>query len=88
MNLQNEDTSWIKPMKYVGIGGNACWKSTWDFAGSHTQILMNSRFSLQENRATQENTKDTLIRCQNGFDGVSSGIGMVGKIGSSGKKKF
>jgi hypothetical protein len=52
--------------------GNACWKSTWDFAGSQ-----NAQNSLQEllpsgkHGATTENTKDTLtLLLKNGFDGV------------------
>jgi hypothetical protein len=42
-----EDTSWIKPMKYVGFGGNACWKSTGILQAQNATNLQSQK--LQEN---------------------------------------
>jgi hypothetical protein len=38
-----EDTSWIKPMKYVGIWWKCTLKSTWDFAGSQNAQTIDTR---------------------------------------------
>jgi hypothetical protein len=44
-----------------GFGGNACWKSTWDFAGSqNAQNLDAKLLPSGKHGATTENTKDTL----------------------------
>lgn len=68
-----EDTSWIKPMKYVGIW----WEmhagvSTWDYAGS--QNAQNSQGDLVasgKHGATTENTKRYIdFAAKHGFDGV------------------
>jgi glucan 1,4-alpha-glucosidase len=68
-----EDTSWIKPMKYVGIWwemhvGNA----TWDYAGS--QNAQNTTDQLKptgKHGATTENTKRYIdFAAKHGFDGV------------------
>ncbi|AWA30827.1 alpha-glucosidase [Flavobacterium magnum] len=69
-----DDTSWIKPMKYVGIWWEMhVGKSTWDFAGSQnaqnaaTQDLIPSG----KHGATTENTKRYIdFAAKNGFDGV------------------
>jgi hypothetical protein len=69
-----EDTSFIKPMKYVGIWWEMhVGKSTWDYAGSQ-----NAQNSLNQNLipsgkhgATTENTKRYIdFAAKNGFDGV------------------
>ncbi|HEY0047193.1 MAG TPA: glycoside hydrolase family 97 protein [Flavobacterium sp.] len=69
-----EDTSWIKPMKYVGIW----WEmhvgiSTWDYAGS--QNAQNSQTSelkpSGKHGATTANTKRYIdFAAKHGFDGV------------------
>jgi glucan 1,4-alpha-glucosidase len=69
-----EDTSWIKPMKYVGIWWEMhVGKSTWDFAGSQnaqnsvTQDLIPSG----KHGATTANTKRYIdFAAKHGFDGV------------------
>jgi hypothetical protein len=42
--------------------GNACWKSTWDFAGSQNaqNSLTQELLPSGKHGATTENTKDTL----------------------------
>ncbi|OYU80287.1 MAG: alpha-glucosidase [Flavobacterium sp. BFFFF1] len=69
-----DDTSWIKPMKYVGIWWEMhVGKSTWDFAGSQnaqnaaTQDLIPSG----KHGATTANTMRYIdFAAKNGFDGV------------------
>lgn len=69
-----EDTSWIKPMKYVGIWwemhvGNA----TWDYAGSQNAQNAASAELIPTGRhgATTENTKRYIdFAAKHGFDGV------------------
>lgn len=69
-----EDTSFIKPMKYVGIWWEMhVGKSTWDYAGSQnaqntaTQELIPSG----KHGATTANTKRYIdFAAQHGFDGV------------------
>ncbi|MBY8961840.1 glycoside hydrolase family 97 catalytic domain-containing protein [Flavobacterium sp. D11R37] len=66
-----EDTSWIKPMKYVGIW----WEmhvgvSTWDYSGTQdaSQKKPNAR---KPHGATTENTKRYIdFAKKHGFDGV------------------
>ena len=68
-----EDTSWIKPMKYVGI-----WlemhvgKSTWDYAGSqNAQNAAGNPIPTGKHGATTENTKRYIdFAAKHGFDGV------------------
>jgi hypothetical protein len=69
-----EDTSWIKPMKYVGIWWEMhVGKSTWDYAGSqNAQNAANSELKPSgKHGANTENTKRYIdFAAKNGFDGV------------------
>ena len=69
-----EDTSWIKPMKYVGIWWEMhVGKSTWDFAGSQNAQNSVSQELIPSGKhgATTENTKRYIdFAAKNGFDGV------------------
>jgi hypothetical protein len=69
-----EDTSWIKPMKYVGIWWEMhVGKSTWDYAGSqNAQNAANQDLKpTGKHGATTENTKRYIdFAAKNGFDGV------------------
>ncbi|MGC4039471.1 MAG: glycoside hydrolase family 97 protein [Flavobacterium sp.] len=69
-----EDTSWIKPMKYVGIWWEMhVGKSTWDYAGSQNAQNTESRELIASGKhgATTENTKRYIdFAAKNGFDGV------------------
>jgi hypothetical protein len=68
------DTSWIKPMKYVGIWWEMhVGKSTWDYAGS--QNAQNAQPGALKptgkHGATTENTKKYIdFAAKHGFDGV------------------
>ena len=69
-----EDTSWIKPMKYVGIWWEMhIGKATWDYAGSQNAQL-SSDLDLKptgKHGATTENTKKYIdFASKHGFDGV------------------
>ncbi|KQS47753.1 alpha-glucosidase [Flavobacterium sp. Leaf359] len=65
-----EDTSWIKPMKYVGVW----WEmhvgvSTWDLSG--TQDASQKSVGKKPHGATTENTKRYIdFAAKHGFDGV------------------
>lgn len=68
-----EDTSWIKPMKYVGIW----WEmhvgtSTWDYAGSqNAQNAAGKLIPTGRHGATTANTKRYIdFAAKNGFEGV------------------
>lgn len=69
-----DDTSWIKPMKYVGIW----WEmhvgiSTWDYAGSQNaqNSLTQELLPSGKHGATTENTKRYIdFAAKYGFDGV------------------
>ena len=69
-----EDTSWIKPMKYIGIW----WEmhvgiATWDYAGSQNahNALSNELIPSGKHGATTENTKKYIdFAAEHGFDGV------------------
>jgi hypothetical protein len=51
-----------------GFGGNACWKSTWDFAGSqNAQNSLTQDLPSGKHGATTENTKDTLTLLKKWF---------------------
>ncbi|MGV3459714.1 MAG: glycoside hydrolase family 97 protein [Flavobacterium sp.] len=66
-----DDTSWIKPMKYVGIWWEMhVSKSTWDYSG--TQEASQSKFSGRKpHGATTENTMRYIdFAKKHGFDGV------------------
>jgi hypothetical protein len=69
-----DDTSWIKPMKYVGVWWEMhVGKSTWDYAGS--QNAQNNQtgelIASGKHGATTENTKRYIdFAAKNGFDGV------------------
>jgi hypothetical protein len=69
-----EDTSWIKPMKYVGIWWEMhVGKSTWDYAGSQNAQNTESKELIASGKhgATTENTKRYIdFAAKNGFDGV------------------
>ena len=69
-----EDTSWIKPMKYVGVWWEMhVGKSTWDFAGSqNAQNAADGKLiPTGKHGATTENTKHYIdFAAKNGFDGV------------------
>lgn len=71
-----EDTSWIKPMKYVGIW----WEmhvgiATWDYAGSQNAqnagTAVANMIPTGKHGATTENTKKYIdFAAKHGFDGV------------------
>ncbi|MBL0013487.1 MAG: glycoside hydrolase family 97 protein [Flavobacterium sp.] len=69
-----DDTSWIKPMKYVGIWWEMhVGKSTWDYAGSqNAQNKPEDGLKPSgKHGATTENTKKYIdFAAKNGFDGV------------------
>ena len=69
-----DDTSWIKPMKYVGIWWEMhVGKSTWDYAGSQNAQNTESRELIASGKhgATTENTKRYIdFAAKHGFDGV------------------
>jgi len=69
-----EDTSFIKPMKYVGIWWEMhVGKSTWDYAGSQNaqNSLTQDLLPSGKHGATTENTKRYIdFAAKNGFDGV------------------
>jgi glucan 1,4-alpha-glucosidase len=69
-----EDTSWIKPMKYVGIWWEMhVGKSTWDFAGSQNaqNSLTQDLIASGKHGATTTNTKRYIdFAAKHGFDGV------------------
>lgn len=69
-----EDTSWIKPMKYVGIWWEMhVGKSTWDYAGSQNaqNVLDQSLKPSGKHGATTANTKRYIdFAAKHGFDGV------------------
>jgi hypothetical protein len=68
-----EDTSWIKPMKYVGIWWEMhVGKATWDYAGSqNAQNTLDQLKPSGKHGATTENTKRYIdFAAQHGFDGV------------------
>jgi glucan 1,4-alpha-glucosidase len=69
-----EDTSWIKPMKYVGVWWEMhVGKSTWDYAGSQNaqNAADGSLKPTGKHGATTENTKRYIdFAAKNGFDGV------------------
>jgi glucan 1,4-alpha-glucosidase len=68
------DTSYIKPMKYVGIWWEMhVGKSTWDYAGSqNAQNAADGQLKpTGKHGATTENTKRYIdFAAKNGFDGV------------------
>ncbi|MCF6132193.1 glycoside hydrolase family 97 protein [Flavobacterium wongokense] len=68
------DTSWIKPMKYVGIWWEMhVGKSTWDYAGSqNAQNAADGQLKpTGKHGATTENTKRYIdFAAKYGFDGV------------------
>jgi hypothetical protein len=69
-----DDTSYIKPMKYVGIWWEMhVGKSTWDYAGSQNaqNVLTRDLLPSGKHGATTENTKRYIdFAAKNGFDGV------------------
>ena len=69
-----EDTSWIKPMKYVGVWWEMhVGKSTWDYAGSQNAQNTESRELIASGKhgATTANTKRYIdFAAKHGFDGV------------------
>ena len=68
------DTSWIKPMKYVGIWWEMhIGKATWDYAGSQNAQNAADGALLPSGKhgATTENTKRYIdFAAKHGFDGV------------------
>ncbi|MGV3696672.1 glycoside hydrolase family 97 protein [Flavobacterium sp.] len=69
-----DDTSWIKPMKYVGIWWEMhVGKSTWDYAGSqNAQNAADGKLKpTGKHGATTENAKRYIdFAAKHGFDGV------------------
>ncbi len=69
-----EDTSWIKPMKYVGIWWEMhLGKSTWDYAGSQNAHNAASKDLIPSGKhgATTANAKRYIdFAAKHGFDGV------------------
>lgn len=72
-----EDTSWIKPMKYVGvwwemIAGMRDWSYTWDFPSIHIGKTDYSKAKPHgRHGATTENVKKYIdFAARYGFDGV------------------
>ena len=68
-----DDTSWIKPMKYVGIWWEMhVGNSTWDYAGSQNATnFADAPKASGKHGATTENTKRYIdFAAKNGFGGV------------------
>lgn len=69
-----EDTSWIKPMKYIGIWWEMhVGKSTWDYAGSQNAQNAGTGRMIPTGKhgATTENTKHYIdFAAKHGFDAV------------------
>ena len=67
-----EDTSWIKPMKYVGVWWEMhVGKSTWDYAGSQNAQNNGELKPTGKHGATTSNTKRYIdFAAKHGFDGV------------------
>jgi hypothetical protein len=69
-----DDTSWIKPMKYVGVWWEMhVGKSTWDYAGSQNaqNVLTKDLIPSGKHGATTANTKRYIdFAAKHGFDGV------------------
>ena len=69
-----DDTSWIKPMKYIGVWWEMhVGKSTWDYAGSqNAQNAADGQLKpTGKHGATTENTKRYIdFASKHGFDGV------------------
>jgi len=69
-----DDTSWIKPMKYVGVWWEMhVGKSTWDYAGSQNaqNALVKDLKPTGKHGATTANTKRYIdFAAKHGFDGV------------------
>ena len=69
-----DDTSWIKPMKYVGIWWEMhVGKSTWDYAGSQNAQNAAAKDLIPSGKhgATTANTKRYIdFAAKHGFDGV------------------
>ncbi len=69
-----DDTSWIRPMKYVGIWWEMhVGKSTWDYAGSQNAQNAASQDLIPTGKhgATTQNTKRYIdFAAKHGFDGV------------------
>jgi glucan 1,4-alpha-glucosidase len=67
-----EDTSWIKPMKYVGVWWEMhVGKSTWDYAGSQNAQNNGELKPTGKHGATTLNTKRYIdFAAKHGFDGV------------------
>ena len=68
-----EDTSYIKPMKYVGIWWEMhVGNSTWDYAGSQNATNFGVKLEASgKHGATTQNTKRYIdFAAKNGFDGV------------------
>jgi len=68
-----DDTSYIKPMKYIGIWWEMhVGKSTWDYAGSQNATNFAEKpVASGKHGATTENTKRYIdFAAKNGFDGV------------------
>lgn len=69
-----DDTSFIRPMKYVGIWWEMhVGKATWDYAGSQNAQNVSTQDLLPSGKhgATTENTKRYIdFAAKNGFDGV------------------
>ena len=69
-----DDTSWIKPMKYVGIWWEMhIGKATWDYAASQNaqNTLTQDVIPSGKHGATTANTKRYIdFAAKNGFDGV------------------
>ena len=69
-----DDTSWIKPMKYVGVWWEMhVGKSTWDYAGSQNaqNVLTQDLIPSGKHGANTANTKRYIdFAAKHGFDGV------------------
>ena len=69
-----EDTSWVKPMKYVGVWWEMhVGKSTWDYAGSQNaqNVLTQDLIPSGKHGANTANTKRYIdFAAKHGFDGV------------------
>ncbi|WP_396158071.1 glycoside hydrolase family 97 protein [Flavobacterium sp.] len=67
-----DDTSWIKPMKYVGVWWEMhVGKSTWDYAGSQNAQNNGELKPTGKHGATTTNTKRYIdFAAKHGFDGV------------------
>jgi hypothetical protein len=69
-----EDTSWIKPVKYVGVWWEMIGKSSWSYTNDYPSVQLERTFLNKTDGthgATTTNVKKYIdLLLQNGFGGV------------------